>query len=41
MINLAYGPIVLQEGDALLLSAASTVVAGLVSIMEINRGLIS
>jgi len=41
MINLAYGPIVLQEGDALLLSTASTVVAGIVSIMEMNRGLIS
>ena len=41
MVNLALGPIILQEGDALLLSTDSTVVAGIVSIMEINRGLIS
>jgi hypothetical protein len=38
-INLALGPIILQERDALLLSAASTTdVTGIVSIMEVNRG---
>ena len=37
--NFAKGPIVLEEGDALLIGAASTVVTGIVSILEINRGL--
>jgi hypothetical protein len=32
------GPVILQEGDAILISAASTVVTGIVSIMEVNRG---
>ena len=36
--NLCKGPIILQERDALLLSAASTVVTGIVSILEVNRG---
>ena len=36
--NLCKGPIILQERDALLISAASTVVHGIVSIMEVNRG---
>ena len=35
--NLCKGPIILQEQDALLISAASSVVTGVVSIMEINR----
>jgi hypothetical protein len=40
--NLASGPIILQEKDALLLSSDSTTdVTAIVSIMEINRGLIS
>jgi hypothetical protein len=38
-INLALGPIILQERDALLLSSASTTdVTAIVSIMEVNRG---
>ena len=36
--NLCKGPVILQERDALLISAASTVVVGIVSIMEVNRG---
>jgi hypothetical protein len=36
--NLCKGPIILQEKDALLISAASTVVTGLVSLLEVNRG---
>ena len=36
--NLCKGPIILQERDALLISAASTVVVGVVSILEVNRG---
>jgi hypothetical protein len=36
--NVAKGPIILEEGDALLISAASTVVRGIVSILEVNRG---
>ena len=40
--NLASGPIILQERDALLLSSDSTTdVTAIVSIMEMNRGLIS
>jgi hypothetical protein len=39
--NLCKGPIILQEKDALLISAASTVVAGLVSLLEVNRGTLS
>ena len=37
-INLCKGPVILQEGDAILISAASTVVTGVISIMEVNRG---
>jgi len=38
-INLALGPIILQEGDALLLSSQSTSdVTAIVSILEVNRG---
>jgi hypothetical protein len=41
-VNLALGPIVLQEGDALLLSTESTSdVTAIVSIMEVNRGTLS
>ena len=36
--NVAKGPIILEEGDALLISAGSTVVTGIVSILEVNRG---
>jgi hypothetical protein len=36
--NFCKGPIVLQEGDAILIAAASTVVTGVISIMEVNRG---
>jgi hypothetical protein len=36
--NVAKGPIILEEGDALLISAASTAVTGVVSILEVNRG---
>jgi hypothetical protein len=37
--NLANGPIILQEGDALLLdSSVTTSVSGTISIMEVNRG---
>jgi hypothetical protein len=37
--NLASGPIILQERDALLLSSDSTTdVTAIVSIMEVNRG---
>ena len=40
--NLASGPIILQEKDALLLSSNNVAdVTAIVSIMEINRGLIS
>ena len=36
--NLANGPIILQEGDALLLdSNVTTSVSGTISIMEVNR----
>lgn len=35
--NLCKGPIVLQERDALLISTASTVVRGIVSLLEMNR----
>ena len=36
--NLANGPIILQEGDALLLdSSVTTSVSGTISIMEVNR----
>ena len=38
-INLALGPIILQERDALLLSSESTTdVRAIVSILEVNRG---
>ena len=37
--NLANGPIILQEGDALLLdTSVTTSVSGTISIMEVNRG---
>ncbi len=36
--NLCLGPVVLQENDALLISTASTVTTGIISIMEVNRG---
>ena len=37
--NLANGPIILQENDALLLdSSVTTSVSGTISIMEVNRG---
>ena len=37
--NLANGPIILQEGDALLLDTSiTTSVSGTISIMEVNRG---
>ena len=37
--NLANGPIILQENDALLLdSNVTTSVSGTISIMEVNRG---
>jgi hypothetical protein len=37
--NLANGPIILQEVDALLLdSSVTTSVSGTISIMEVNRG---
>ena len=37
--NLANGPIILQEGDSLLLdSSVTTSVSGTISIMEVNRG---
>jgi hypothetical protein len=40
--NLATGPIVLQENDAILLSASSTSnVSGTLSIMEVNRSAIA
>ena len=40
--NLASGPIILQEKDALLLSSDSTTdVTAIVSIMEVNRGTLS
>ena len=37
-VNLCKGPIILQEGDAILIGTASTVVSGVLSIMEVNRG---
>ena len=40
--NLASGPIILQERDALLLSSDSTTdVTAIVSILEVNRGTLS
>lgn len=39
--NLCKGPIILQEYDALLISTASTVVTGVVSILEVNRSSVS
>jgi hypothetical protein len=37
-VNMCKGPIILQEGDAILISTDSTVVTGIVSILEVNRG---
>jgi len=40
--NLASGPIVLQENDAILLSASSTSnISGTLAIMEVNRSAVS
>jgi hypothetical protein len=36
--NLCLGPVILQENDALLISTASTVTTGVISILEVNRG---
>ena len=36
--NIAKGPIVLEEGDALLITVNNTAITGIVSIMEVNRG---
>ena len=36
--NLCKGPIVLEEGDALLITVNNTAITGIVSIMEVNRG---
>lgn len=36
--NAAKGPIILEEGDALIISCNSTVITGIVSILEVNRG---
>jgi len=35
--NLAKGPIVLEEGDALLITVSNTAITGTISILEINR----
>jgi len=35
--NLAKGPIVLEEGDALLISVNNTAITGIISILEVNR----
>ena len=37
-LNFCKGPVILQERDAILIAAASTVVTGIVSILEVNRG---
>jgi len=40
--NIAKGPIVLEENDSLLLdTTATTSVSGTISILEINRGLVT
>jgi hypothetical protein len=36
--NTAKGPIILEEGDALIISCSNTAITGIVSIMEVNRG---
>lgn len=36
--NLSKGPVVLEEGDALLIKVNNTAITGIVSIMEVNRG---
>ena len=36
-LNFCKGPVILQERDAILIAAASTVVTGVISIMEVNR----
>ena len=36
--NVAKGPIILEEGDALIIACSNTVVSGIVSILEVNRG---
>lgn len=40
-INMAKGPVVLQENDALLIKCDTTAITGIVSIMEVNRGTLS
>ena len=35
--NIAKGHIVLEEGDALLITVNNTAITGIVSIMEVNR----
>ena len=37
-LNFCKGPVILQERDAILIAAASTVVTGVISILEVNRG---
>ena len=36
--NVAKGPIILEEGDALIIKCSNTAVSGIVSILEVNRG---
>lgn len=36
-LNFCKGPVILQERDAILIAADSTVVTGVISIMEVNR----
>jgi hypothetical protein len=36
--NAAKGPIILEEGDALIISCNNTSITGIVSILEVNRG---
>ena len=36
--NAAKGPIILEEGDALIISCSNTAITGIVSILEVNRG---
>ena len=36
-LNFCKGPVILQERDAILIAAASTVVTGVISILEVNR----
>ena len=36
--NGATGPIILEENDALIIACSNTVVSGIISILEVNRG---